>query len=127
MIPRLKASSWKMKKIAIVITTKVCLRGRSAIDADRYRDRARDDAGERHEREHRPAAAHVQLFGADCQCVGAGAEEDGVTERDVARQPANAFQAVAAIMKISDEERDRRRRRVREDEREAGERRSARR
>ena len=49
---RLKASSWKTKKIAIVTTTNVCRRVRSAIEPDRDRGEARHQAGERQQREH---------------------------------------------------------------------------
>ena len=51
---RLDAASWKMNMNAIVITTNVCRRARSAISPVGNRDQPGHDAGHRDQREHPP-------------------------------------------------------------------------
>ena len=80
---KLKAISWKMKKIAIVTTTNVCRRTRSAIKPT---GRATPAATS-------PASGSVAKITFPFNCsvpepdpggVGPAAEEDGVGQRDVA-------------------------------------------
>ena len=110
--PRLYAASWKMKKIAIVTTTNVCRRVRSATSPTGIAISPGDESAERQQDEHRPAAGDVPVVRRQRDRVAAGAEEHRVAERQVAGVAAEDVPARGGDHEDHREDRDRGRRRV---------------